>query len=237
MEDKEKLDALIVQIKKLLTLTEEIYERDIYPVSFFSRAYDIAGRVQEALRELEIEQIALFEARIKAHQAQILSTVPPLEKKQEEAEQPVEHAGTQVSGTVLPSFPPPPPPVPEPASVAAAPAVEKAVPDAHGQEETPRTPPPPPTVAAPPGAGTKGDASRQNPAANMKKWLTLNDRFRFGRELFGGDMSLMDRTVAELNRINSYEKGAAYLKSSFGWDFEDEAVTGFLAIMEKCFSK
>jgi hypothetical protein len=133
--------------------------------------------------------------------------------------------------------------VPEPASthVAVPPAVEEATPDARGQEDTPRTPPPAPppplTAAAPLNAGTEGSANRQIATADMKKWLTLNDRFRFGRELFGGDMSLMNRTVAELNGINSYEKGVSYLKSCFGWNFEDEAVAEFLAVMEKCFGK
>ncbi|MDR1602886.1 MAG: hypothetical protein LBS42_10725 [Tannerella sp.] len=248
MTDKGKLDELIVRIRKLLALTDEIYERDIYPISFFSQAYDITSKVQDTLREMEIAQIELFETQIKAHQAQIFSADPSREKKQDEGEQPAVHADEHVSETVLPPpppplpTPPPPPPkvVPEPPPppAAPAPAPEDAVVDAHRQKETPHMQPPaPPTPVDAPLTNRTEGINKQSATADMKKWLTLNDRFRFGRELFGGDVSLMNRTVAELNEINSYEKGVSYLKSCFGWNFEDEIVVEFMAIMEKCFDK
>jgi hypothetical protein len=192
MADKEKLDELIVQIRKLLKLMDEIYERDIYPVSFFSQAYDGTSKIQELLKEIEVAQIALFEKQIKEHQAQIFSTPLRQDKPQVADNQPDERVETQASETI----------------------------------------PPPP---APPDVKTES-ASNQKTTADLKKWLTLNDRFRFNRELFGGNESLMNQTIADLSKITSYGGALSYLNSRFNWDFEDEAVTGFLAILEKSFN-
>ena len=61
--NKERLEKLIEQIKRLATLSEEILEREIYPVSFFSQAYDIVNNIQDDLHQMEIVQVELFEEK------------------------------------------------------------------------------------------------------------------------------------------------------------------------------
>ena len=87
MANKEKFEQLRQQINKLTALAEGISEREIYPVAFFSQAYDITNTIQEQLRQIELAQIELFERQMKEHQAQILSVVPVEMKEKEEIEE------------------------------------------------------------------------------------------------------------------------------------------------------
>ena len=186
MENKEQLEKLIVYIKRLTLLTEKTSEQEIYPVSFFSEAFDITCRMQELLHQMEVSALSLFERQMKVHQTQVRS-VGRLSEPQSVVPQPV-------------------PPVPQ----------------------------------QPPPVGGKPD-SRLNEAierkrlADLKKAFTLNDRFRFCRELFGRDEKRMNSVIADLNEKNSYEESIACLKEQFDWNFEDETVTEFIAILEKRF--
>ena len=235
MADKEKLDELVVQIRKLLKLTDEIGERDIYPVSFFSQAYDITSKIKESLNKMELTQIELFERQIKAHQAQLLSTAPHSEKKAHAYSRPVDRMGTQLQETVS---------APSPATSEQQKLSEKLITaeeetmliDLHQSEtlrnQRPVEPPPPPVNTVRPESVNKAKSN-----ADLKKRLTLNDRFRFARKLFDGDESFMNQTFSELNRMNSYDEGFSYLKSRFSWNFEDEAVIDFLTVLENYSNK
>ena len=48
---------------------------------------------------------------------------------------------------------------------------------------------------------------------DLRKAFTLNDRFRFCRELFGGEEQQMNRVVSELNEICSYKTSSVDRKS------------------------
>jgi hypothetical protein len=69
---------------------------------------------------------------------------------------------------------------------------------------------------------------------DFRSSLTLNDRFRFQRNLFNGNVELMTQTLNELNDFNSMDEALSYL-SSFDWDWEDESVQAFREILEKRF--
>jgi len=192
MADKEKLETLTAHISRLLALTDEIRELDIYPVSFFSRAYDLAGKINESLKDIEAAQIEQFEQQIRAHREQIGTIVPP----------PVPPPPLPVTDTETP-------PTTQPSTV--TPAVEKPLP----------TPPPPPNVT---------------PRHTTPLTITLNDRFRFKRELFDGDETLMNTTIAELNSLGDYSRSLVYLKKHFTWNVdENETAADFLSLIEKCF--
>ena len=70
---------------------------------------------------------------------------------------------------------------------------------------------------------------------DLRKAFTLNDRFRFCRELFGGDEQRMNRVVNELNETYSYETSLTHLKSVTDWDFENDSVLDFLKLVERRF--
>jgi len=190
MADKEKLETLTAHISRLLALTDEIRELDIYPVSFFSRAYDLTGKINESLKDIEAAQIEQFEQQIRAHREQIGTIVPP----------PLPPPPLPVTDTETP-------PTTQPSTV--TPAVEKPL------------PPPPPNVT---------------PRHTTPLTITLNDRFRFKRELFDGDETLMNTTIAELNALGDYSRSLVYLKKHFTWNVdENETAADFLSLIEKCF--
>lgn len=71
--------------------------------------------------------------------------------------------------------------------------------------------------------------------SDFRKAFSLNDRFRFRRELFGGDEEKMNRAIADLNEIRSYEEAVSYLHTELKWNLEDEAAADFVKLLEKRF--
>jgi hypothetical protein len=275
--NKEKLEQLLGYIKQLTSLTEEIFEREIYPVSFFSQAYDLTNTIQEELRRIELRQIELFEKQMQAHQAQIQSIVrQPVSPEQPETTiqptgadvQSVQSNAQNIQLAAQPEIIKPP--IPEPIDR----PVECFVPDRtvgadlqsgpfrqqepHGfqicesQDKISQQPPPPPlpkSESLTPGASASQVMPNQeikrvftsNPDGvksriDLKKVMTLNDRFLFCRELFANDENLMNRTIADLNNEQSFESSMAYLRKKFDWDFENVHVDGFVAGLKKSFS-
>ena len=70
---------------------------------------------------------------------------------------------------------------------------------------------------------------------DLRKAFTLNDRFRFCRELFGGDEQQMNRVISELNETASYGQALVLLKNVTDWDFENDSVIDFLKLVERRF--
>jgi len=232
--NKERLEKLIELIKRLEILTEEIRERDIYPVSFFSQAFDVTNKIQEDLQQIEIFQIELIESQMKEHQSQILSTVR-------------QSANTVIPENVNPDFTKPPV-QPEPEEVTPAHDSKIAEPIKPTIEQPPQLSSPQEEIVA--SAKTPSlDYSVQKEgkisptyAAGEKKWIdlkkviSLNDRFLFCRELFANDEHLMNQIISELNMKESYEDSIGYLKNRFDWDFDDQYVADFAAALKKRFS-
>ncbi len=65
--------------------------------------------------------------------------------------------------------------------------------------------------------------------------LSVGDRYRFGKELFGGNMQLLTQTMEELDTLGSYEAAAAYVEQ-FHWDEENEAAIDFHTLLMSRFS-
>lgn len=71
--------------------------------------------------------------------------------------------------------------------------------------------------------------------SDFRKAFSLNDRFRFRRELFGGNEEKMNKAITDLNDIHSYEESVTYLNNELKWNIEDEAVADFIKLLEKRF--
>lgn len=72
--------------------------------------------------------------------------------------------------------------------------------------------------------------------SDLDKAITLNDRFRFTRELFGGSDSLYRQTIATLKSIPTLEDAREYLLFDLGFDAQNENVADFLEIIENHYS-
>ncbi|MDR1344922.1 MAG: hypothetical protein LBJ39_06170 [Tannerellaceae bacterium] len=79
------------------------------------------------------------------------------------------------------------------------------------------------------------DALEKIKLSDFRKAFSLNDRFHFRQELFGGDEAKMNKAITDLNDIRSYEESVAYLNKSQNWDMKNAVVAGFLALLEKRF--
>lgn len=71
---------------------------------------------------------------------------------------------------------------------------------------------------------------------DIRKGFSLNDKFRFLRELFGGDSEKMDKALDELNYLDSLEASVSYLHTVLSWNIEDPSVAEFIAVLEKRFA-
>lgn len=62
-------------------------------------------------------------------------------------------------------------------------------------------------------------------------YFSVNDRYRFSRELFNGDMAEMEETLDVISRLSSAEEVVDYLANDLCWDPDSETVKDFVAIV------
>ncbi|WP_294628155.1 hypothetical protein [uncultured Bacteroides sp.] len=74
-------------------------------------------------------------------------------------------------------------------------------------------------------------------AAGLRRSISLNDSFRFSRELFKGDTELMNRVIEQISVMGAYETAVAFLASKTEIDEENEAVVDFLELLKKYFNQ
>lgn len=92
-------------------------------------------------------------------------------------------------------------------------------------------------VKSKPQVRTTGSRKAEGRFVNsLKKAITINDRIRYTRELFGGDMELMNKVIAHLDQLSSLKEATDYIESIFDWDELDEAVIEFYDLLEMRFS-
>ena len=230
MSNQERLDQLIQHIDELAQLTASIRGTEIYPVSFFSRAFELTGKMQVDLHEMEIGQIELFDRQLRQHREQIRAfetkARPAFEAPTPEQASPTPPPAPQADEEEPIMRPTPmPEPTPAPAPVPAGP--------------TPKpTPIPVPKMAPAPlsHADTSlNDAIERTKLTDLRKAFTLNDRFRFCRELFDRDEARMNDTLSALNEAHSYSESLDLLRARVQWDFEGETAADFLKFIERRF--
>ncbi len=73
--------------------------------------------------------------------------------------------------------------------------------------------------------------SPQNNGNGLRRCFTLNDKFRFIRELFGGNEREFSDTLAIISGMPDYTEAEAYLCNDLTWDREDPCVAEFLSII------
>lgn len=74
-------------------------------------------------------------------------------------------------------------------------------------------------------------------AAGLRHFISLNDSFRFSRELFKGDTDLMNRVIEQISVMGSYKTAVAFLSSKVEIDEEKDAVVDFLELLKKYFNQ
>lgn len=84
-------------------------------------------------------------------------------------------------------------------------------------------------------AVTLGDTFTARNACDLRKAFTLNDKFLFRRELFGGSETEFADTIELITAMHSYDEAVEYLIDDLQWDGENTTVKDFLSIVAAYF--
>ena len=76
---------------------------------------------------------------------------------------------------------------------------------------------------------------QRNLSKDLRKAFTLNDHFRFRRELFANSEAELNDTLNLIETMQSYDEAEEYFYNDMGWDAENEDVAEFMAIIKKHF--
>ena len=87
-----------------------------------------------------------------------------------------------------------------------------------------------------PGISSSILAERIKPAQDLRHAISLNDSFRFTRELFGSDSQRMNEVVRRLGEAPSLEKAMQLFTSEVSVEEENEAASDFVELLKKYFS-
>ena len=237
MGDKEKMDYLLVDIRELEKLVASMRDAEIYPVSFFSQAYTITQKIVDNLQSIEADQLALFKEQMEKHRALIkkaerLEAEAALVTQMQEQESNYE----PVQEMELPSVEEL---NEEKESVATPAEVTVAVEKTVSEPATSLSSTSSHTTTLEqslPHSISLNEVIQKKFLADFRKAFSLNDRFRFRRELFGGDEGRMNEAISDLNELQSFEESITYLDKKLKWNVEDEAVADFIKLLEKRFS-
>lgn len=72
-------------------------------------------------------------------------------------------------------------------------------------------------------------------AADISKAFTLNDRFRFRRELFRNSDEEFKETLEVIGTMSNMEEAEDYFYNDLCWDSDKEEVKEFMAVVAKHF--
>lgn len=214
MANKEKIDHLLLGIRELETLVAGMRDAEIYPVSFFGQTFDLTHKILKNLHSLETAQVDMLCRQMEEHRALIASIPKSVAAPMPEEVMPLEEV-MPIQETM---------PIPE--------VVPEVIPELREIAVTP-----PQRAIAPERTGLfLSDLLEKKNLSDFRKAFSLNDRFRFRRELFGGEEERMNKAISDLNDLHTYEDSITYLNNELKWNIEDEAVADFIKLLEKRFS-
>ena len=236
MGDKEKMDYLLVDIRELEKLVASMRDAEIYPVSFFSQAYTTTQKIVDNLQSIEADQLALFKEQMEKHRALVkkaerLESETALVTQMQEQESSYEPVQEMELPSVEELKEEESVAIPVEATVAAEKTVSEPAASLSSASSHATT-----LEQSLPHSISLNEVIQKKFLADFRKAFSLNDRFRFRRELFGGDEGRMNEAISDLNELQSFEESITYLDKKLKWNVEDEAVADFIKLLEKRFS-
>lgn len=78
-------------------------------------------------------------------------------------------------------------------------------------------------------------AARREGSGDIRRSMTLNDKFMFRRELFGGSAEEFNDTLDLISAMSSFDEAREYLFDDLAWDPETPAVKEFLNLVSNYF--
>ena len=180
-------------------------------------ALEQAQAAAEAKLQANAEKLLSNEAKLVAIGERIARMMDILkEAQQQKAAAPVVEQKPVVEEPVI---------EPEPEPIVEEPVIEEPIIEPEPVAE----PEPVKEEAASPHAALYGKA-----VDDIRLAISLGDRFLYQRELFGQNAELMQRTLAELNELHSFDEALNYI-SRFNWDTESNSYQQFIVTLHRRF--
>ena len=112
------------------------------------------------------------------------------------------------------------------------------VPEPEDEMPVPPVPTEFPEPEAVPSAPLRVDEKLQRTMSKeIRKAFSLNDRFRFQRELFAGSADALNTALEHIEAMRTYGNAELYFYSQLHWDRENEVVQDFMNIVRNHFQK
>lgn len=180
-------------------------------------ALEQAQTAAEAKLQANAEKLLSNEAKLVAIGERIARMMDILkEAQQQKAAAPVVEQKPVVEEPVI---------EPEPEPIVEEPVIEEPIIEPEPVAE----PEPVKEEVASPHAALYGKA-----VDDIRLAISLGDRFLYQRELFGQNAELMQRTLAELNELHSFDEALNYI-SRFNWDTESNSYQQFIVTLHRRF--
>lgn len=247
MTTKEKIAHLLQDVRGLEKLLEALQSDEELSMRTLAETGNRTLAVLEAIKQLEAEQIRLMGERMAEQQEELLRLTALFTNYQESADRYREHIRglEKYEEATAPAGPEAEPKTAgEPETVEPEPQPETSdvaekTPDISPEMSSPRDETPvvsEPTLPEPEKVALSlHDILEKRQLADLRKAFSLNDHFRFRRELFAGSEERMSETIARLNGIHTYEESLRYLSEELRWDLENSSVADFIKLLEKRF--
>lgn len=186
---------------------------------------DLMEELEQRLVEVEARPAMDEEPEVEVELLMDDDTEEPELVTAEVAEEPVQE--TPAEAVEEPQEQLQPEPATQPETVVAEPA-----------QEEPKVEPAPAVAPAEP---VHTDAHKANtaygaPVTDLKQAISIGDRFLYQRELFGKNGELMQRTIADLNGLNTFDEAMEYIDRHFNWDKEQPSYELFVNALHRRFA-
>ncbi len=219
------------QLEELSTLSRlfdagllQVNDTKILPLSFFSYSYDVLKKMNSLIQEIEEYQMEQMKHLPEMPQQSIAEidvlrdTLKALQEDMAEEEFPIQWGiiedqnisqKEEVQEIEDEEF--------------SEPVIEERLEEIQGGEELPKEISP-------------DYAQTQSPKVhNLRKYMSLNDRFRFQRELFSDSREKMEKELDYLESLPNIESVLSYLTDSYGWNLEEGVPADFKMLLERTY--
>lgn len=195
------------------------------PFSFFRESFDQTREISRLLHELELLQIE----GMKQQMEKLVQILSEAEQKNSSLQEETASVGQKISddtarnqhaeGFTWPEY--------------KNPRSSEMVSPAENTEKAPQLAEKNLKPVIPP----LNDKIRATPTLlDMKRSISLNDRFLFQRELFHNNREEMNQVMVQLNAFDDFSQAENYLRGHYGWDLDNPVVEDFLKVIKKGFA-
>jgi hypothetical protein len=211
MQFKKEIEEALEQIRTLEECFRHARNSEILPISFFSTSYDIVRQLAGTLHYIEQGQLRFMQEQFISNEISFLETIDfiPKTKSVDNAIKSAGIAGKTPGKTneILAGF--------------VSSSEEEQLKDSFFPENKTEE--------------KKSDIEGTKILADTRKYISLNDKFRFQREIFMGSAHDMNKVFDTLNEFSTIEETWSFIESQ-PWHNDSEIVTEFKEFIGKRFS-